>query len=144
MFVGQSKHTITKDGRLSLPSKMRDVIGKKYDTDEVYIVLLPENILCIYPESEFEKMVEELTKQLGSSLGSSTQLKREICSNADQSKIDSSGRIVIPQEMRDAAEIDQDVLVLGTEDHMELWNPERWKYYKKDHFADVMKAFQQS
>jgi len=144
MFVGQSKHTITKDGRLSLPSKMRDVIGKKYDTDEVYIVLLPENILCIYPESEFEKMVEELTKQLGSSLGSSTQLKREICSNADQSKIDSSGRIVIPQEMRDAAEIDQDVLVLGTEDHIELWNPERWKYYKKDHFADVMKAFQQS
>jgi len=144
MFVGQSKHTITKDGRLSLPSKMRDIISRKYETDEVYIVLLPDNILCIYPESEFEKMVEGLSEKHGASLASLTQLAREICSNADNSKIDSSGRIVIPPEMKDAAEIDQEVLVLGTKDHIELWNPERWKYYKKDHFADVMKAFQQS
>jgi len=127
-----------------LPSKMRDTINKKYDTDEVYIVLMPDNVLCIYPESEFEKMIDGLAEKYGTSPASLAQLDREICSNADNSKIDGSGRIVIPQEMKEAAEIDQEVLVLGSRDRIELWNPERWKYYKKDHFADVMKSYKQS
>lgn len=141
MFVGKSKHTVTKDGRLSLPSKMREAITTKYQTDELYIVLISGNIIGIYPEEEFEKLINNLANPQGASLSELTQIERDICSNAENSKIDGSGRIVIPQEMRDAAKIDQDVLVVGAKTHIEIWNPNNWEWYQTNHSSDVMRKF---
>jgi len=51
-----------------------------------------------------------------------------MCSNAENGKIDGSGRIVIPQEMKNAAKIDQVALVVGAKSHIELWNPDMWAW----------------
>jgi len=141
MFVGQSKHTITKDGRLSLPSKMRDVISQKYESEEVYFVLIAGNILCVYPEKEFEKAIERIAEIQESSLQEMAQLERDMCANAESSKIDGSGRIVIPQDMRDSAKIDQEVLIVGARTHIELWSPGRWESYQENRTTDVMRKW---
>jgi len=129
MFVGKSEHTVTKDGRISLPSKMREVISNKYNSDELYIVLIKGNIICVYPAQEFEKFADDkLDNSQGTSLSELTRAEREVCANAENGKIDGSGRIVIPQEMKNAAKIDQVALVVGAKSHIELWNPDMWAW----------------
>jgi MraZ protein len=126
MFVGKAKHTVNKDGRVSIPSKMRDVIKKKYDSDDLYLTLIG-NIICLYPEKEFEKLTERLDNPQGSPLSDILEMER-VCADAELCKLDGSGRIVIPPLMREEAHVDQEVLVVGARSHIEIWDPNRWEW----------------
>jgi len=129
MFVGKASHTVNKDGRVSIPSKMRDVIKKKYDAEDLYLILMPGNLLCLYPGQEFEKLTGRLDNPNGASLDEIMELER-ICGDAEPCKLDGSGRIVIPPEMRKEAEIDQEVLLIGSRTHIEIWDPQHWEWYR--------------
>ncbi len=130
MLVGKSIHTLGKDGRVSIPSKMRETIVSEFGSDDLYIVLLPSDILCLFPAQEFEKLTERLEKAIENSVGdivSGAQRSALVCSNAVNCKIDSSGRILIPQDMRESAQIKQEILVIGAKNHIQLWDPEIWE-----------------
>ena len=127
MFVGKAEHTVNKDGRVSIPSKMRDVIKKKYDTDDLYLILMPGSLICLYPGDEFEKLAARLDNPQGAPLSDIMEMER-VCADAEPCKLDGSGRIVIPPIMRQEAEIDQEVLVVGARSHIEIWNPKRWDW----------------
>lgn len=136
MFVGKSIHTLGKDGRISIPSKMRDVFINKFGSDELYMVLMPHDILCLFPSEEFEKLTGTLEDGQGGStdeMMEKMQRDADICSAAVGCKIDASGRILIPSEMQEAAQIEQeeDVLVIGARNHVQLWNPDLWNYDRK-------------
>ena len=130
MFVGKAKHTVNKDGRVSIPSKMREVIKKKYDPDDLYLILMPGNVVCLYPGKKFEELAEQLSNPPGSQL-SEVLLTQRIFARAENCKLDGSGRIVIPLEMRVEAQIDQEVLVIGCVDHMEMWNESLWEFSQR-------------
>ncbi len=127
MFVGKAEHTVNKDGRLSIPSKMRDVVKKKYDADDLYLVLMPDNIVCLYPGNEFERLTARLDNPQGAPLTEIMEMER-VCADAEPCKLDGSGRIVIPPAMRQDAGIDQDVMVVGARSHIEIWNPAHWAW----------------
>jgi MraZ protein len=131
MFVGKSIHTLSKDGRISIPSKMRDIFINKYDSDELYMALMPvpRDVLCLFPATEFEKLLESV-ESLGDMM-ENMQQAADLCSAAEPCKIDGSGRILIPAEMKEAAGIAQEVLVIGARNHIQLWNPELWDYDRK-------------
>lgn len=128
MFVGKALHTVNKDGRVSIPSKMRDIIKKKYNSDELYLMLMPEKFICLFPSEEFEKLASRLGSPQASSLSSIMENERNFCSAAEMCTIDGSGRIVIPPEMKESAEIDSEVMFVGARSHIELWNPLRLKW----------------
>ena len=130
MFVGQARHTVNKDGRISIPSKMRDVINKKYDANDLYLVLMPRNIVCLYPAEGFEDLTARMSDPQGSTLDQILEMDR-ICAFAEPCKLDGSGRIVLPTEMRQDAGIDQVALVVGAKSHIEIWDPERWKWSRE-------------
>ena len=126
LFTGKAKHTINKDGRVSIPSKMRDVIKKKYDPNDLYLILVPGDIVCLYPGEKFEELARGwLANPEGPNLEDIMEIER-LCADAELCRLDGSGRIVIPQDMREAAGINNEVLVAGTLDHIEIWNPEYW------------------
>lgn len=128
MFVGKAEHTVNKDGRVSIPSKMRDVIKKKYDAEDLYLVLMQGNVVCLYPGQEFEKLTEALlANPEGAQLQEIMDIQR-MCANAEPCKLDGSGRIVIPPLMRQTAGIDQDVLVVGAMNHIEIWDKRLWDF----------------
>jgi MraZ protein len=127
MFVGKAKHTVNKDGRVSIPSKMRDVIKKKYDPEDLYLILMPGDTICLFPGEEFEDLTKRLDNPQGASLDEIMDLER-ICADAEPCKLDGSGRIVIPPLMRQDAGIDQEVLVVGARKHIEIWDPKRWEW----------------
>lgn len=128
MFVGKAEHTVNKDGRVSIPSKMRDVIKKKYDPEDLYLVLMQGNIICIYPSVEFEKLTAALLDNPErTSLQERMQIER-LCAEAEPCKLDGSGRIIIPPLMRETAGIDQEVLVVGAMTHIEIWEKRLWYF----------------
>jgi len=63
-------------------------------------------------------------------------LKRYIFSNGDHVELDKAGRILIPQFLRDVADLGDDVVVVGVGDFFELWSPEQWSQ-QADNMADV-------
>ncbi len=130
MFVGQARHTVNKDGRVSIPSKMRDVIKKKHDPNDLYLVLMQRSIVCLYPAEGFETLTASMSDPQGATLDQILEMER-ICAFAEPCKLDGSGRIVIPTEMRQDAGIDQEVLVVGAKSHIEVWDPERWKWSRE-------------
>jgi len=127
MFIGKAEHTIHQSGRLSIPSKMRDVINDKYDPADLFLFLLPGNTICLYPGEEFEKFITKLDNPEGSTLEDMLEYER-MCAEAEPCKLDSSGRIIIPPKMRKDAQIDQDVLIVGARYHIEIWNRQLWEY----------------
>ena len=136
MFVGKSIHTLGKDGRISIPSKMRDIFINKFGSDELYMALMPvpRDVLCLFPATEFEKLTGKSDGESVESLDEmmeNIQKDADLCSAAENCKIDGSGRILIPVEMKEAAQIDQEVLVIGARNHIQLWNPELWNYDRK-------------
>ena len=133
LFVGKAKHTVNKDGRVSIPAKMRDVIKQKYDPKDLYLILMPRKHINLYPGEGFEAFVESMKNPQGASLDEMLERER-LCAFAEPCKLDGSGRIVIPSEMREAAGIvaDQEVLVLGTMSHIEIWDPERWEWSREN------------
>jgi len=142
MFVGKSLHTVTKDGRVSIPSKMRDIMTSKYGSDELYVVLMPGNVICLFPGKEFEQLAEKLENPQGESLSKLMQAERDICSNAEYCKVDGSGRIVIPPDMKISAKIDQEVLIVGARSRLELWNPEIWNWNQTHRESDTLRTWQ--
>jgi len=130
LFVGRAIHTINKDGRLSIPAKMRDIIERKYSPEELYLVLLPGNILCLFPDVNFEEFTSRLYNPQGALLPDFMEMER-VCADAEYCKLDGSGRIVIPPEMRRRAKIDQEALVIGARSHIEIWDPAYWEWYQE-------------
>ena len=126
LFTGKAIHTVNKDGRVSIPSRMRDVMTKDYDPNDLYIVLMPGDFICLYPGERFEKLATGfLANPDGSNLEAIMEIER-LCADAELCKLDGSGRIVIPQYMREAAGIEQKVLVAGALTHIEIWNQKFW------------------
>ena len=136
MFVGKAEHTVNNDGRISIPAKMRDVIKRKYDVEELYLILMPGNVVCIYPGVEFEKLLGRVENTNGSPLSEILEMER-VCADAEICKLDGSGRIVIPPAMREDAGIGSEVIVIGARSHIEVWNPERWKWSRQQNNSSV-------
>ncbi len=136
MFVGKTLHTVNKDGRVSIPSKMREIIKKKYNSDELYLMLMPEKFICLFPGEEFEKLASRLDNTQTTSLSRIMDTERDLCSAAELCTIDGSGRIVLPPEMRELAQINSEVLFVGARSHIELWNPDRLKWKQDQQNSD--------
>ncbi len=130
MFVGRAKHTVNKDGRISIPSKLRDVMKKIYDADDLYLVLMPTNVIFLYPAEEFEAYVASMSDPQGGATPDQILEIERICAYAEPCRLDSSGRIVISAEMRQAAGINQEVLVVGVRNRIEIWNPKDWEHWE--------------
>jgi len=127
MFVGKSRQTVGRDGRMHIPSKMRDIIRTKYDENDLYFVMMPGNTICLYPSEEFKKMIEGLDISQKDSIADIMCMER-ICAEAEPCKLDSYGRITVPYTMLEKARINRDILVIGALTHIEIWSPDHWEY----------------
>jgi MraZ protein len=124
-FLGTCYHNIDDKGRLSIPSKYRRDMG------EVLVITKGhEGCLYVWPVDEWEKQAQELL-ELRQTASDPRDYLRELAMNADEVKLDSHGRIVIPQPLRELAGLVREVVIGGVVNHLELWSPERLDLYRK-------------
>ena len=120
MFLGQYAHNIDEKGRLTVPSKHRELL-----VDGAYITRGFDRNLMVLTSPTFERIYQRVN-QLSLSDQNARLLKRMIFSNAERLEIDRAGRILIPQYLREFACLDGEALIVGAGEYFEIWSQQTW------------------
>ncbi len=133
MFIGEFTHTLDDKKRLSLPSKFKKELGKK-----VIITHGLDNCLFMFTLSQWGKIAEQLGNM---SFGNadSRGFNRIMLGGAVEVEIDTAGRILIPDFLRQYAGVstvedkkeNTKLVFTGVHTRIEIWEEKRWKSYKE-------------
>ncbi len=120
MLIGHYTHEIDSKKRLTLPSKWRKSLGEK-----VVLTTGLDKSLFLFTVTEWEQMAKKLSSlSIGSS--ESRNFNRFFLSNAFELDIDSQGRVVIPEVLREYADLKETLVLAGMYTRIEVWNEEAW------------------
>lgn len=124
MFLGEYTPNLTEGSRLALPKKLRDQI----EGDDVILSRGFEKCIFVYSKQDW---MEEASKQVENPItdAKTRDIKRYMYSSATESVIDTQGRVVIPQNLKDYAQLTKGTTVIGAGDHIEIWDEDTWKYH---------------
>jgi MraZ protein len=120
MFLGEFNHSIDDKGRLTIPAKFRDELESG-----VVITRGLDGCLWAYGRSEWEALAEKIAK-LPTTNPAARNFSRFVFSSAFDSIPDRQGRILLPQNLRDYASIQNETIVIGVKNKLEIWNPAKW------------------
>lgn len=123
MFRGRFEHTIDEKGRTSIPIKFRELLSSHYD--ERLIISNFDNCLWAYPVAEWQK-IEDKVAALPQFNPQVKALQRVFVSAACECPIDKQGRILIPPTLRDYAQLERDIVMVGMVKRIEIWSRARW------------------
>lgn len=124
MFRGRYEHTIDPKGRLSIPSKFREILVA--NDDGRLILTNFDQCLWAYPVREW-KAVEDKVAALPQFKPEVKALQRFFISAASECPVDPNGRIIIPTTLRKYADLNQDVVIVGMTNRFEIWAKEKWQ-----------------
>ena len=116
MLIGEYKHTLDPKKRLSLPSKWRGELGST-----LIITKGLDNCLFVYPQREWEKITEKIG-QLPLGSADTRSFNRFFLSGAVEVEVDSVGRILVPDFLKEFAKLDNKVVLAGVHDRVEIWD----------------------
>jgi MraZ protein len=117
VFQGASSLSLDAKGRLSVPTRYRDVLSATAG-GLLTLTKHPHGCLMVFPRPEWEKFRERVAN-----LPMSAQWwKRIFLGNAMDVEIDGTGRVLVSPELRVAAGISRDTMLLGMGNHFELWD----------------------
>jgi len=120
MFLGEFEYKIDEKGRIPVPPKFRRLL-------KAGVVLSPgvEGCITVYPIKEWEKLAATLTTG-ALSPSKLRMLKRAVFATAFSVDLDGQGRIALPAPLKSHAEIVSEVVIIGANNYLELWNKVRW------------------
>lgn len=124
MLIGEHTHTLDTKKRLSLPSKFRKELGKT-----VVITKGLDSCIFVYSTKEWKNFAGKLN-DLSMGQGDTRAFSRYFLGGAVEVDIDSAGRILIPDFLKDLAHLQVKVMVVGLGSRVELWDEERWTQYQ--------------
>ena len=136
-LMGTYHHNIDAKGRMSFPTKLRDLLG-----GEFYVTKsINQMCLTIYSKSEWEKLANKIA-ELPDSMGG-LDIKRWLFSGAGELVPDKQGRVLIPSDLREFAGLKKDVVVIGLDDKAEIWDKELWDAQQSNMDMSAMLAAMQ-
>lgn len=121
MLLGEYKHSIDEKGRLIIPAKLREELGESF-----FICNGLEGCLFVYSKEEWTKFVTEL-ESLPRMNKDARIFKRYFFGSASEGTFDRQGRVVVPPSLREKANLEKDVVLVGVQDRIEIWNRDLWE-----------------
>jgi len=123
MFRGSSFHTIDTKGRIIIPARFRDVI--KAQVSNGVMVSRMDGGLVAYTYDEWRK-IETRILSLAEKSENMRRFRRVFIGGAFECSSDKQDRILIPQNLRQYAELDKEIVLVGVLDHFEIWSRKSW------------------
>lgn len=128
MLIGEYIHTIDEKNRISLPVKFRKELGKK-------IIITPGlgNCLFIFTVKDWSKVAKKLASsesELSFLKADQRSFNRYMFGRASEVEVDSIGRILLPEFLRDRVSLKNSAVFVGVEDRVEIWNEKAWTEQK--------------
>ncbi len=128
MFRGSFEHAIDDKGRLSIPARYREILKRRRERELVLVDLLFDTCIAAYPIKAWQQIEQNLLSK-GHSDKRFRDYVRFISARAVESPVDGQGRILIPPQLREKADLRRDVVIIGVLDKIEIWNKERWAQF---------------
>lgn len=126
MLIGEYTHTIDDKNRVSLPSKFRALMGKK-------IIVTPglDQCLFAFTVKEWERIAQKLSENASMLSADMRSFTRYMFGGAVEAELDTIGRILLPDFLRERANLKTKVVLIGVQNRIEIWNDKQWGEYKK-------------
>ena len=135
MFLGEYQHSVDTKGRVIMPAKFRDKLRQRFIVTKGL-----DKCLLIYTEGDWSAL-DEKVRQLPVTDEGVRKFVRFFFGGAAECECDAQGRVNIPQNLRDYAGIQKDVVSIGVSNRIEMWSREGWDSYNNDsNFIDNMLA----
>lgn len=136
MFMGEYNHTIDGKGRLIVPSKFREKLGSEFVVTKGL-----DGCLFVYSNEEWAN-IEEKFRNIPLTTKDARKFSRFFFAGAAVCEVDRQGRILLPQVLREFADLQKDVVLAGVLSRIEIWSKERWlgtnTYDDMDEIAEHM------
>ncbi|HLR29572.1 MAG TPA: division/cell wall cluster transcriptional repressor MraZ [Paenalcaligenes sp.] len=133
MFQGSSALTLDAKGRMSIPTRYRDPLISEQE-GRLTLTRHPDGCLLLYPRSVWETKRE----QIAALPMSARAFQRLLLGSAHDVEMDSAGRILITAELRQAATLEREAMLLGMGGHFEIWHPTQLDERQKEDLAKSM------
>ena len=130
MLMGNYKNSIDAKCRMIVPSKLREELGYR-----CVLTRGMDECLYIYPMDTWESLRQKLSALPTTDPGA-RRLVRHFYADAVECEIDKQGRIVIPQELREYAHIEKDLVTVGLNDKIEIWSRKLWEEVEESALMD--------
>lgn len=134
MFRGINAITIDGKGRLAVPTRYRDALSAQDKASLVVTIDTEETCLLLYPAAEWQ-IIEDKLQSLPSFNEAARRIQRLLIGHATDVELDSSGRILLPQLLRDYAHLDKKVVMIGQGNKFEVWDDNLWQSRRQDWLA---------
>lgn len=120
MFSGEHEHTLDDKGRLIIPVKFRAALA-----EGLFITRGMDGCLFIFPPNAWK----DLSEKVGNLpiYEASARLFSRMIFSGTECKLDRQGRILLPPSLREHAEIENEVVVIGVNSRLEIWSKKRWQ-----------------
>lgn len=118
-----------------MPSEFRDQL-----TEEFFITKGPENSLVIYTNEEFQKQSQRLDDLVNENK-KNRAIKRLFFSSTVKTSLDKQGRVLLNKNLKDYAQIDNEVMIIGNNLTIEIWDSKKWQAYINEvevNLSDIM------
>ena|SRR3989344_6432309 len=130
MLIGEYIHSLDEKNRVSLPAKFRREMGKM-------IVITPglDNCLFVFTTNEWERVAGTLThkdSELSFLRKDLRTFNRNLFGQAVEAEVDSIGRILIPNFLKEKIGLKDEAALVGVGDRVEIWSAAGWRKYLND------------
>jgi MraZ protein len=127
LLTGTFARSLDDKQRFAIPKPLREGFGGSTDL-VLYLAPGTDKSLALYSEETFT----QLANQLGNHSPNAQETRafsRLFYAQAQRVDVDRQGRVRLPTELAQWADLDKEVILLGVRDHLEVWNPDRWECY---------------
>ena len=125
MLIGEYLHTLDSKKRISLPSKFRKEVGRR-----VVVTRGLDTCLFMFSLKSWEKIAAKVS-DLPVGQADTRGMSRFLLAGAALTDVDGAGRILIPEYLKEFADLKSRVVLAGVSDRVEIWNEKTWGEYKR-------------
>ena len=131
-MTGKYKHSVDGKGRLFLPAKMRDELGRNVCVSRS----LTHECAVVYSQRQWEDIKAKIREL---PIDEASEIQTELGAYSSEQELDSQGRIIIKQELRDDFDLGGEVMVVGALEWVQIWNLEKWQEKEASFSLEKMK-----
>lgn len=136
MFQGNSVINMDVKGRIAIPAKCREQLAAVCNGQIVITANSQERCLCIYPQNDWDSEIRPAVQALPSVSKHAVRMKRLVIGFANEFSLDSNGRVLLPQTLRDYAGLEKELVIVGQGNKFELWDRQAWEADLEEDISD--------
>lgn len=140
-FWGSFTSTLDNKGRINFPAKFRKSLVEE-DRDTLILVRGTEKCIGIYPLSSWERTIDVIRSKVGNDREFGV-VSRRLMYQASEQKIDKQGRLNLTANLIEYGHLNGEVLIVGYENKIELWNPEKYQEFVEATEVDFRRIVQE-